>query len=84
MSTTDNKTPENNNNKFTEFVKSIMAFLEKHKAFLKKLIVFIIAYVVLVVINNVDITSIFNNMFGEYITMGIKTVPMTLLITSEV
>ena len=83
MNDTNNQTPENKN-KFTETVKSILSFLEKHKAFIKKIIVFIIAYVVLVVINNVDITSIFNNMFGEYITMGIKTVPMTLLITSEV
>ena len=65
-------------------MKTIIDFIEKHKNFVKKIIVFIIAYITLCILNNTDLTNIFNQMFGEYVTMAIKTVPMTLLITSEV
>lgn len=70
----------NNNNKTTP----VLDFIEKHKSFIKKIIVFVIAYIVMVLINNPAITNLFNEMFGEYITMAIKSVPMTFLITSEV
>ena len=65
-------------------MKHIFDFIEKHKSFIKKIIVFVISYIVLVLINNPAITDLFNNMFGEYTTMAIKSVPMTVLITSEV
>lgn len=65
-------------------MKQFLEFLEKHKTFIKKIIVFIIAYVVLVVINSEPLTLFFNEIFGEYITMGIKALTPTILLTCEV
>lgn len=65
-------------------MKHILDFIERHKNFFKKLVVFVIAYIVLVIVNNPTFTAFFNEIFGEYITMGFKALPMTILFTGEV
>lgn len=65
-------------------MKDFLEFLEKHKGFIKKLTIFIIAYVVMVVINSPQLTAFFNQIFGEYITLGIKALAPAFVITSNV
>ena len=64
-------------------MKDLLDFIEKHKGFFKKLIIFIVAYLVMVVINSPQLTAFFNQVFGEYITMGIKALTPAFVLTSN-
>ena len=60
-------------------MKKFTEFLEKHSKFIKKIIVFIIAYFVIAIVNNPAFTALFHSMFGEVITTGIQAVSAPLL-----
>lgn len=61
-------------------MKHILEFLEKHSKFIKKLIIFVIAYFVIAIVNNPSFTAFFQMMFGEIITTGVQacTVPILM------
>ena len=62
----------------------ILEFLENHKSFIKKIIIFTIVYVVITIANNPTILEWFEYIFGNEITTGFKALPVTYLVTSEV
>ena len=62
----------------------ILAFVEKHKGFFKKLILFIIYVIVVCCISSDPVTQFFTKIFGEYITAGIQVASPFLLVCSEV
>ena len=63
-------------------MKHLLDFIERHKSFIKKLILFTIYIIVIAVISSEPITQFFYKIFGEYITAAIKVVtPFTLVLT---
>lgn len=65
-------------------MKHLIDFIERHKKFVKKIIVFVIAYFVLAIVNNDHFTLFFEQMFGEYVTIGLNALVPTTLLTMEV
>ncbi len=65
-------------------MKHLIDFIERHKKFVKKLIVFVIAYFVLAVVNKPEFTLFFEQFFGEYMTIGLNALVPTTLLTMEV
>ena len=61
-----------------------VTFIEKHKKFIKKLILFVIYVVVVCCISSEPVTQFFNRIFGEYLTAGIQIASPFLLVASEV
>lgn len=50
----------------------ILQFIEHHKQFIKKIILFVILYIVMFVLNQPQVLSLFNQIFGENITLAIS------------
>ena len=65
-------------------MKELLDFIERHKTFIKRIIIFTIAYFVIAIVNNPEVTQFFTTMFGEYITTAIHAVIPTFLLTTEV
>lgn len=65
-------------------MKHITEFIERHKKFIKKLIIFFIAYFVLVLVNNTELTTFFNSFFGETISTAFNAAVPTVFMTMEV
>lgn len=64
-----------------EILKTILEFIEKHSKFIKKIIIFLIAYFVIAIVNNPSFTTLFTAMFGEFITTSIQATTATILLS---
>lgn len=62
----------------------IIEFINNHKKFIKKIILFAIYVVVVCLINSEPVTKFFYTVFGEYITAGVKLITPFVLISTEV
>lgn len=62
-----------------EILDKIFNFIEKHNKFIKRIIIFFVAYFTISIVNNPTFTLFFNQMFGDIITTGIQAVPATIL-----
>ena len=62
-----------------EIIEKIFNFIEKHSRFVKKLIIFFIAYLTISIVNNPSFTLFFNQMFGDILTTSIQAVPAAIL-----
>lgn len=65
-------------------LKQLLEFVEKHSKFIRKLLVFAIIYFVLCVVNNSNLILWVQNLFGEYMAIGVQAIAPTILISSEV
>ena len=61
-------------------MKTFLEFIEKHKKFVKKIILFAIYIIVVCVINSEPVTEFFIKLFGDIITSAISISSMFLLI----
>ena len=66
-------------------MKKFIEFIEKHSKFIKKIIIFAIAYFVIAIVNNPAFTALFQTMFGDIITTGVQacTVPILMSLGGE-
>lgn len=50
----------------------ILQFIEQHKTFVKKIILFSVLYIIMFVLNQPQVLALFNQIFGENITLAIS------------
>ena len=65
-------------------MKKFTDFLQKHEKFIKKLIIFFVAYLTISIVKSPELTNIFRMMFGDFLTTGIEATATTFIVATEV
>ena len=66
-----------------KYLQEIFKFIEKHHKFVKKLVLFFLFYFTMLLVNKTELIPVFNQFFGEYVTMTIQPLLATFMLGGE-
>lgn len=64
-------------------MKAFLEFIEKHKSFIKKLVLFTIFFLINTLVNNPTINAFFQQIFGETLTATINPLCATMILGGD-